>query len=203
MTQQINLLDPSLLPARDWCDGRFVLGLALLLSLGSTAHLAYETHALERFLAHAGSDAQDNATADASMTDAALAELQARVAANENLLQAVGTFAELPRGNAARLRDLIKAMPETLWLQEVEFSVERGVRIAGNALDAGALARFADRLGTQPAFQGLPLHLFALQPDVADATAGASDTVPASTPPAHYGFLLSSIASGRDVGGQR
>lgn len=203
MTQQINLLDPSLVPARDWCNGRFVLGLALVLAAGTAAHLSYEAQALKSFLAHALSDAQDSADASTETADAAVTDLQARVTANESLLQAVGSFAELPRDNAARLRALISAMPDTLWLQEVEFSVERGVRIAGSALDAKALAGFADRLGAQPAFRGLPLHLFALQPGERDEAAAAvgAEGAPSLSAPPHYGFLLSSIDSGRAVGG--
>lgn len=205
MTQQINLLDRNLVPARDWCDGKFVLGLALVLAVGTAAHVAYETLALKSFLAHALPDAQDTVVASTDMADASRTELQARVSANENLLQAVGSFAELPRDNAERMRALIAAMPATLWLQEVEFSVERGVRIAGSALDPKALAGFADHLGAQPAFRGLPLHLFAMQPGERDETAvaGGTDGAPSATTPPHYGFLLSSIDTARVVGGLR
>lgn len=203
MTQQINLLDASLVPPRDWCNGKFVLGLGLALAVGTAGHLAYESRALTHFLASTLSTAQDSEFAVPGAEDAPMAELRARADANQNLLQAVGSFAELPRDNAARLRSLIAAMPDSLWLQEVEFSIEKGVRIAGSALDAKSLAGFSDRLGAQPAFRGLPLHLFALQPGETEqlADARAADGAPAAAPLRHYGFLLSSIDASRAAGG--
>lgn len=202
MTQQINLLDPSLVPLRDWCNGKFVLGLGLALTLGTAGHVAYETQALTSFLAKALPTVPDTDTAQQAQADAPLAELRARVNANQGLLQAVGSFAELPRDNATRLRALIAAMPDTLWLQEVEFSVERGVRISGSALDATALAGFSARLGGQPAFRGLPLHVFALQPEERNDGTATADA-PARSAPQHYGFLLSSIDAAHTAGGPR
>ncbi len=203
MTQQINLFDPDLVPLRDWCSGKFVLGLTLALILGTAGHLAYERQALKALLASASAATDDTAITAADPQDASLAELKARVSANEHLLQAVGSFTDLPQDNAARLRSLIAAMPEALWLQEIEFSVERGVRIAGSALDAKALAGFSGRLGAQSAFRGLPLHVFALQPaDGSDVAAGAVGGARAAAPE-HYSFLLSSIDGGRSVGGAR
>lgn len=203
MTQQINLLDPSLAPLRDWCNGKFVLGLGVALALGTAGHVAYESRALANFLASTLSAPQDSALASPDASDAPMAELKARVSANQNLLHAVGSFAELPSDNAARLRSLIGAMPDSLWLAEVEFSIERGVRIAGSTLDAKALAGFSDRLGAQPAFRGLPLHLFALQPGESEPVGDARgpDGTPAPVPLRHYGFLLSSIDASRARGG--
>lgn len=205
MTQQINFFDPALAPPRDWCNGRFVLGLALALALGIAGHQAYETQALKSILATGLAAPDDGGIAPDNGLDTPMAELKARVDANEHLLRAVGSFAELPQDNAARLRSLISVMPENLWLQEVEFSVERGLRISGSALDVKALAGFSGRLGALPAFKGLPLHLFALQPGEREDIAAAvgAEAIAAATAPEHYGFLLSSIDAGRTVGGSR
>ena len=77
------------------------------------------------------------------------------------------------------------------------------MRIAGSTLDAKALAGFSDRLGAQPAFRGLPLHLFALQAGESEPVgdARAPDGTPAPAPLRHYGFLLSSIDASRAPGG--
>ena len=205
MTQQINLLDPALLPQRDWCNGKFIVGIGVTLTLGTLGHLAYEKSTLHSLLASTGAAPHPTAAPTSDPLDAQLAELGASIATNERLLQAVGSFAELPQNNAARLRALFAALPDTLWLHEVEFGVERGVRIAGSALDANALARFAARLGALPAFHGLPLHVFALKPgERADAgsAVGSNGTAPVAEP-AHYGFLLSSVDAGRSAGGVR
>jgi hypothetical protein len=201
MTQQINLLDRALLPVREWCSAKLILGLGALLVLGSAAQLAYEQFALKSLLATEPAAATDAGIAAHHPLDAPLAELQARVAANERLLLAVGSFIDLPRDNAARLRSLIATMPGSLWLNEVEFNIDRGVRVAGGALDPQALAGFSGRLGAEPAFRGLPLHVFALQPGEHEVASVEADVASGAPPtPPHYGFVLSSIDAERGPG---
>jgi hypothetical protein len=199
MTQQINLLDRTLLPVREWCNARLLVGLGAALVLGCGAFAAYETHALNVLLvAGAGETAEPDLAAPHPLDDA-LAELQGRVASNERLLRAVGSFTDLPQDNAARLRTLIDAMPDSLWLREVEFSVERGLRIAGGATSAQSLAIFSGRLGVEPAFHGLPLHVFALEPREQAAPPADVDVLAATpvVPAGHFGFVLSSVDSAR------
>ena len=87
-------------------------------------------------------------------------------------------------------------MPDTLWLQELEFNGERGLRIAGGATDAAALTTFAQRLGALPAFHGTPLQVFKIDPRAAPER---TDTSSADAAPAiderlpHYAFVLSSF----------
>jgi hypothetical protein len=207
MIQQINLLEPSLLPKREWCTGQSIVIGAALLASAVVAHYAHEKMSLQRMLA-SSSPAAPTAQASAATGDGIDAQLrdgQLRLARGEMLMKAVGGLIDLPRDNARRLQTLFAAMPETIWLQEVEFSSERNVRIVGGATDSGSLTSFSRRLGATEAFQGLPLHVYSLQPREAEpgvvlppeAAASASDApaerATAVVPPTLYGFVLSSV----------
>jgi MSHA biogenesis protein MshI len=208
-SQQINLFDATLLPPRDWCTGRNILVSATLLASGVAAHGAYEGLALNRVLAanasapapaHAPTDASPAPTADG--IDTTLREAQQQLARDRSLLDAVTGLSDLPLHTARRLDSLIAAMPNSVWLREVEFSGARSVRIVGGALDPAALAGFSQRLGQAPAFGGLPLHVYTLEP-LASLDAQVTPATPATpeTPtqprllhaPVPYGFVLSSV----------
>ncbi len=221
MTQQINLLEHSLLPKREWCTGRVIVTVAGLLAAAVGAHYTNESAGIKRLLAAgAPSPAGTEASADAAdPIEMQLRESQARLARGEMLMKALAGLTDLPRDNARRLQALIDAMPDTVWLQEVELVGERGVRIAGGATQAAALAGYAQRLGSTKEFEALPLHVYALTPRDADAhdhtASGASDTHPdapaampdntpaprtdthkATTAP-QYRFVLSSVDAER------
>ena len=201
MTQQINLLDRARMPVREWCSGKLLLSVGAMLVLGCGSFAGYETYALKALLAAGSGASAEPDLAAPHPLDGTLAELRDGVAANERLLRAVGSFTDLPQDNAARLRTLIAAMPARLWLAEVEFGVERGLRIAGGATSAQSLAAFAGRLGAEPAFRGLPLHVFALEPRKSEEAASDADADAPSTtsvaPVAHFGFVLSSVDASR------
>lgn len=206
MTQQINLLEPSLLPKREWCTGRVIVAVVGVLSIAVGAHYMHESAGIKRALA-SGSPAPSDAAASGENSDpieAQLREGQSRLARGEMLMKAVAGLTDLPRDNARRLQVLIAAMPDTVWLQEVEFSGERGVRIVGGATPSTALAGFSQSLGATKEFQALPLHVYALAPrDVHDSTAAqppsAADTKDehAPAPAPHYRFVLSSVDAER------
>jgi Tfp pilus assembly protein PilN len=199
MTQQINLLEPSLRPRRQWCSGRDMLVAGAVLAVAVLGHYVWEQQALARVLAAASApvpaavDAPAGVPPDAAQ--ALLLERQARVRRDEALLQTLAGLNDLPRHNAQRLQGLIAVLPQDMWLQEVQFSGARGVRIAGGALNAAALAAYARRLGEQPAFQGLPLHVVAVDPREAQAAEGdaGAAAAPRSGMPTHYAFVLSSV----------
>lgn len=205
MAQQINLLEPALLPEREWCTGRGIVIGAGVLAAAVAAHYAHESLAFQRALAAGSPAASSQASASASDVeiDVQLRDRQLRLARGEMLMKAVGGLNELPRDNARRLQTLFAAMPETIWLQEVEFNSMRSVRIVGGTTNTSALAGFSQRLGATPAFQGLPLHVYALQPRAAEPVtelpdeAAASDATAqrttATVPATLYGFVLSSV----------
>jgi hypothetical protein len=206
MAQQINLLEPALLPKREWCTGRSVLVTAGLLGGAVVAHYSHENMALKRALASAApapSTAASTGT-QGEPVDIQMRDSQLRLARSETLMKAVGALTDLPRDNARRMKTLFAAMPETVWLQEVEFSSERSVRIVGGATEPSALTGFSQRLGAAQAFHGLPLHVYALQPreaepgaalpvDAAPAGDASAERGTATPAPTLYGFVLSSV----------
>jgi len=195
MTQQINLLELSLLPKREWCTGRAIVAVASILAGAVGAHYLHESAGIKRALA-SGSPASSSAAAPAKTIDPIELQLrdgQSRLARGEMLMKAVVALTDLPRDNARRLQALIAAMPDSVWLQEVEFSGERGVRIVGGAMQSAALAGFSQSLGATKEFQALPLHVYALAPRDADVQENEERAPP--TP--HYRFVLSSVDAER------
>lgn len=194
--QQINLIDLSLRTKRDWFTGRGIAAVTAGLATLVVAHGAFESTMLARSLVVASAAAPvANAPADGapSADDAQMLDNQRLVARGERLMQAVSALSDLPHDNAPRLRALVSVMPESLWLQEVEFSGERGVRVAGGATDAAALARFAQRLGALPAFHGLPLLVFKVDPREAPRRQDTDASLAVDVRPAHYSFVLSTF----------
>lgn len=193
--QQINLIDLSLRTKRDWFTGRGIAAVTAGLAALVGAHAAFESTMLARVLAASIAAAPvAEAPADGAPADEAqMLDSQRLVARGERLMQAVSALSDLPRGNAPRLRALVSVMPESLWLQEVEFNGERGVRIAGGATDAAALARFTERLGALPAFHGLPLLVFKVDPREAPQHQDGNASPAVDVRPAHYSFVLSTF----------
>lgn len=176
MTQQINLLEPSLRPTRQWGRGRHLLLAGGALAAAVLLHHQFERLALARVLAASGPAPGEEPIA---AVDAELQERQASVQRDEALLKTVAGLIDLPRDSAQRLRVLIAALPPHAWLKEVEFRGARGVRITGGALDALSVAEFSRRLGQDPAFKGLPVQVFALEASEAEAgTEATADRLP-------------------------
>ena len=195
MTQQINLLDPALLPQRDWCNGRFILGLAAALLVVVGGQWGYERQAMAALLAT--SMPSTAAQADTAALDSEIAELHGQLAGSEALLRSAGGLAELPTGSAARVQALIDAMPQNLWLDEVEFGVNQRVRISGGVGDAAGLAAFSKRLGEATAYSGLPLRVVALEPQNSEVAERAEKPTGLKAPLMNsaFHFVLSSTDS--------
>ena len=195
MTQQINLLDPALLPQHDWCNGRFILGMGALLAIVIGGQSAYEQQAMSRLLANSTMAAP--AEASTAAIDGEIAELKGQLASSEALLRAAGGLSELPKDNATRVQALIDAMPQNLWLDEVEFGINQRVRISGGVGDAGGLAAFSRRLGEAQAYSGLPLRVVALEPQDSELAERRDKSVTLNAPPvnAAFHFVLSSTDS--------
>jgi Tfp pilus assembly protein PilN len=163
--QHINLLDPRLLPVRHLLSGRRLATLAALGLVLAGTHLAIEQRRLSAAMAAAGLTAEPVDAVDETQPDASLS---ARIVQRQALLDMLSKADELPRNSADTLRSVIAALPETVWLTEVDMVGRDGVRIAGGAIDPPSLRTFADRLSRIEPLRGVPIETLRLDPDVAD-----------------------------------
>jgi hypothetical protein len=112
----------------------------------------------------------DPAAAEAAPGSAELARLRGRLATREALLAALKAETAQPTDPAGTLLRVVAALPETMWLTELELAGANDVRIAGGTLDPLALAEFARRLAETAALRGLGLETLRLEPDAAAAS---------------------------------
>ena len=194
--QHINLVDPSLLPPLRLLSGHRLLGLLALAVCAVAVHGGIERQrlaqamALANAAAPAASDAPQAATA-AAATDAS-ADLPTRIAQRQLLLQAMSGPATLTRDAADVLQRVMGAVPDTLWLTELDLQGARGLRIAGGTLDPAALGVFAARLALTPALRGLPIETLRLSFEAGDAEPGEGrEDAPVATP--HHRFVLANL----------
>lgn len=201
MTQQINLLDTALLPPRDWCNARFIVGTGALWVALVGGQWIYEKQALTTLLT--ASAPVESTDADTPAIDAEITELSTQLTGGEALLRTAGGLTELPQESAARVQALIDAMPPNLWLDEVEFGANQRVRISGGVGDAAGLAAFSQRLGASAAYNGLPLRVVALAPRATDAPESPDTSATLKAPPMNTAFqfvLASTDAAAHSAG---
>lgn len=197
MTSQINLVDAALLPTPALIGGRaaaVIVGVALL---GVAVHGGTESAQLRAALAASPAQATlqatptaitaaDAASAPAGSVTAQTQQLQRNLALRDALAQAH----RLPDDSARVLQQVMAALPESLWLTEIDLRGSQSIRIAGGALDASALAGFSAGLARIDALKGTPVLVLQLEPQVradgalvdasADALATSSSTAAAA-----------------------
>lgn len=202
MTQQINLLEPSLLPKHEWLTGSHVLVMGVLLVAGMAAQLGYERHAMKRVVAAIAAvpAAVEVSTAPDDL-DQRISAAEARSQQNEMLISAAATLTDLPTDNAQRLQRLFAALPETVWLQDVAFGAGGRVRITGGAEQVVDIAQLAEALGRSPGFEKMPVRIFSLDREAAPESVDGAASAPAKLPPRRFGFVLSSELAPAQVAG--
>lgn len=209
MTQNINLLNPALLPRPEPLPVRRMAWLLALAAAGcalwagwqarqawqqreahAVAEQAYraEREALARAIAALPRAASANALAQQA------AALEARLSRQQEQLQQLAQGRLEPaRRHSALLRLLASDTPAGIWLTEVQAGPEP-VRLQGQALQAPALRDWMLRLGQAPYFEGRALeHLQAerLPAEAASASAAAG----AAPLPARLKFQLATGAT--------
>ncbi|MBI5719461.1 MAG: PilN domain-containing protein [Burkholderiales bacterium] len=195
--QNVNLLDPRLQPAEPLVrSGTALAALAAAAAL-VLLHGLVEQQLTRRALAAtaaaaSGGEATEAATEGAAPT--ALSRLRAQVDEREAWLAAVRADGAVPAQPAATLQRIVAALPETMWLTEVELHGSAGLRIRGGTLDPLALAEFARRLALAEPLRGLGLQTLRLEPD--DAPAAAED---APAPAPTHRFVLASHAAAAEA----
>jgi hypothetical protein len=195
MTQHINLITAALLPRPQRLAPKPLLALLGGVALLVLTHFAWERVALTQTLARADSPPPVvNAEAGASVGDPVLRERITRGEALREVLRKQGVVAE---GSARILREIFDALPDEVWLTEVELGAERALRIGGGATDGTSFARFAQRLAAVASLQGLPVTTVRLHaPTRSEANAGApADPTAAAT----QLFVLASAPEGAAV----
>ncbi len=186
--QQLNLADPRLLPPQRVLSGARAIALFAAGLLLVTAHFGTERHRMAQALASAGAETAENSNPEVAVADPASA-LRTRIAQRQSLRDMLATTDTLPPDSAALLQAVIAALPESLWLTEIDITGARGVRIAGGTLDPSALNGFAERLSRIPLLRAIPIETVRVEPQ--DAAAGGTAEV--ATPPGHS-FVLASAA---------
>jgi hypothetical protein len=163
--QQINLLNPALLPKRESFSARHIVVWAVVAFLAMSAlgwWATLETRTLRRVVAeHAAQHARDSALAavprlpggEVAPTAQEVAALEQALRAKQSLLEArLGARDVLKRGLAGKdagpsavLRLIATTMPPSAWLAEVRVAGGR-IDIAGRALDAASVDGWLERL---------------------------------------------------------
>lgn len=211
MAQNINLLNPALLPRPEPLPVRRMAWLLALAALGCALWAGWQMRqaALQR-QAHAAAEQAYRAEREAlaraiaalppALSANALAQqaaaLEARLSRQQEQLQQLAQGRLEPaRRHSALLRLLASDPPAGIWLTEIQAGPEP-VRLQGQALQAPALRDWMQRLGQAPYFEGRPLeHLQAERLQAEAASASASAAAGAAPLPARLKFQLASGAA--------
>jgi len=204
MTQYINLLNPGLLPRRDWASARnLAIGAACALLIMGASAAAFRIHAEQR--------AQELRAAEARLGEAQqrLAALTRSIAENKpnasveaevrqaealrtlrkELIQALeGGSLGRTEGFAEVLRGFARQAMEGLWL--TEFSLRGGseMEIKGRMVSPELLPGYIRRLNGEKAFQGRSFAVLTMKGREEAAAAASGDR----GEPAYIEFSLAS-----------
>ncbi len=155
LPQQINLFNPSLLPARQRFSARHLASGVVIAVVGLGAVGWWSTSEMRALRSEMAAQAPVAATrhADAGPTPQQVAGLEqtlrarhallaARLAARDELLRGVAEHGSGPSGVMRRIADSI---PSSAWLTEVRVGGAR-IDLSGKAFDPGAVDGWLDRL---------------------------------------------------------
>ncbi|MGE5452279.1 MAG: hypothetical protein ACM3VZ_10625 [Acidobacteriota bacterium] len=165
MTQQINLIDDTLRQGRDWANGAMVLSVLGVAALAVGGHLTYEQWQWQQASTLAAQADTDREASGALLqqVSAQVAQLQAQIAADDQMRRAAAAMVDPPQNCVARFEQLVGGLAPSMWMQSVEFSGARGVHLVVNGLRQSDLARYADGLSAAKAFSGLPIEILSIE----------------------------------------
>lgn len=182
MSQQINLYSPlfrkqkKLFTARAMVQALALVSVLLALSYGYARYqmggLAGQAADVDRRLKSALQQLKVAPTGPVDLTDekavdARIAELQAKLKANEELVSQTG--AATPGEYLEPLRALARQRLEGVWLTSVQLTGEDGqLSIAGRALNAALIPQFIERLGQDQAIRGRNFSTLSIERGKAD-----------------------------------
>lgn len=200
MSQQINLLDPSLQPQREWLSLAALAGalaaLAVILALAAGLGSWREGREQERFQALDGRlrASQDQLVQLAAEQGRRRAdpELAARVAEAEAALAGkLAVMGVLEKGEAGDregfsgyFQALARQVVDGVWLTGVDMAAGgKALQIRGRMLQESLLPAYVERLNQEPAFQGRRFAALEMRRvDPAKVPAGGPAAVPLAGP---------------------
>lgn len=171
MSQQINLLDPSLLPRRDWLSpawvGAMLLGVVGVLIAAAVFGWLREAQEREHFAAAERRlrDAQSQLTSLAAQQSRQIIDpaLQGEVALVEQVLSAKEEVVQVldrgalgeRKGFSAYMYGFARQGVEGVWLTGFDLSAGRNtLEVRGRMRQESLLPRFVQQLNQEPVFQG-------------------------------------------------
>ncbi len=198
MSQQINLLNPSLIKQKDFFNPTTIvitLGILLALMLG---YYSYEQKQLALLTVQRSQIAQELTTAQATLQQTALlhtphemnkalleqiAQLGQKQAMQQQILQTVNQSSATPeKGYAALMRAFAKQSIDGLWLTSFSInSQSEQLNLSGRTLQGNLVPEYISRLGNEPALKG---KLFAALNMSLPKSTGATNATPTATLPA-------------------
>ncbi len=197
--QHINLIDPRLVPQRQWLPVPALIGMGVVTAAVLGTHLTYETAAMKQVMAasavpvaQAQAEGAPAAAAAASAAATESAGLQARIDTLEALRAGSRGQQLLPKDLTPTLNAVIASLNGKLWLTEIDVGAGGAVRISGGALDPRALTAMTERLSAVLALKGLPIRVLRIEPMKFESDSGG-DAATASAMPAAHRFVLASL----------
>jgi len=171
MSQQINLLNPSLIKQKDFFNPNTIvitLGILLALMLG---YYSYAQKQLSLLTAQRSQIAQELTAAQATLQQTVLlhtphemnkalleqiAQLEQKQAMQQQILQTVNQSSATPeKGYAALMRAFAKQSLDGLWLTSFSInSQSEQLNISGRTLQGDLVPEYISRLGNEPALKG-------------------------------------------------
>lgn len=205
MSQQINLYSPLFRKQKKLFTSSAMaqaLGLMLVALVLFYAYSRHQVLALERQASESQRQVQAGLervkripgplpATDAKLLEQRVAELEAQLQANEQLLTQADP-SQSPREYLAPLQALARNRLDGVWLTDISLAGASGeLSITGKAAQAELVSRYIERLARDPALRGRRFSTLALERDTAPPAKG---TAPA---PGTFGFrLLASLEGG-------
>lgn len=185
MSRQISLYNPSFRPQKKAFTAKAILqalGVMVLLVAAAyysaarqvgqlQAHVAAAERQLQARLERLKAAPGGAKAGDEKQLDARIAELQAALQANENLL--AQTAATPGSEYAETLRALARQRLEGVWLTSISLDGPGAeLSLAGRALEASLVPQYIDRLRQDPAMLGRRFATLSIEHSASAATAG-------------------------------
>jgi hypothetical protein len=159
--------------------------------------LSPSNSALESTSAASASEGDVAQVTPTQQPPAELITLRQQLAQSEALAAALRGEPAMPQAPATTLAQIVAALPQTMWLTEIDLSGARDLHIAGGTLEPQALTAFAQRLAESHTLRGVGLQTLRLEP-LSTSSAGAEDGesgMPAPSPIKGHAFVLASTAN--------